>query len=189
MENKDDFASKYKTLVETSPDCIKLFDTRGNLLYINPGGIREHSLGSLDEAIKSGWKMTDSVVSADIEKVNMAFDRAKNGEIVTFEVGHNDEADRDVCLETMAPVINEDGEVEAIFGVSRDISEMKNTEKELLEIKGNLEEEVRKKVGEMADKMDEVERINEIMVDRELVMIRLKGEIEKLKKELSEKGK
>ena len=185
IEKQGDILSKYKVLTETSPDCIKLMDTDGNLIYINPGGVKEHDLGSLENALKIGWKMTDSIIGDDLDKVQDAFNKAKSGEIATVEIRHTrDGSDRDVCMETIAPVLDENGDVEAIFGVSRDITEIKRTEEELIRVKNNLEEEVKKRTKALENKVGDMERINDVLVNRELEMIRLKKENKKLKEQL-----
>ncbi|MFC1638235.1 PAS domain-containing protein [Patescibacteria group bacterium] len=187
IEKQEEVLRRYKVLTETSPDCIKLMDVDGNLTYINPGGIKEHDLGSLENALETRWKMIDSVVGEDVERVQDALDRAKAGEVVTIEVRHTrDGSDRDVCMETIAPVVGENGKVEAIFGVSRDITDMKKVEDELIRVKNNLEEEVKKRTMALEQKVSVMERINNVLVNRELEMIKLKKEIKQLRGQLGE---
>lgn len=119
-----DSEARYKTVVETSPDCVKLFDLGGNLIFINQGGLKEHGLKNLKEAKK--WNFWSSVVEDDRDKLRAAFARAANGKAGTLEVRHTPEgSDREVCLLTLSPVKNEKGETISVFGVSRDISEIK----------------------------------------------------------------
>jgi PAS domain S-box-containing protein len=177
---------EYRVLAETSPDCIKLLDVDGNLLYINPAGLEEHGLDSLEDAQKRGWRMEDDVAEIDLNKVRGAFEKAVNGEVNTIEIKHNDHSDRDFCLETMAPVKDENGEVVAVFGVSRDISQIKNAEEELIRSRDELEKVVTERTKELKGKIEELEKINEIMTGRELKMIELKDEIRKLKEQKKE---
>ncbi|OGF27688.1 hypothetical protein A2303_00465 [Candidatus Falkowbacteria bacterium RIFOXYB2_FULL_47_14] len=115
---------KYKALAETSPDCIKLFDPEGRLLYINKAGLEEHGLKSIEEA--TDWDYFGCMVEKDRGKFRKTFEKALAGETSTIEIEHTPEgANRDVCLETMTPVRNKKGEVEAVYGVSRDISDLK----------------------------------------------------------------
>lgn len=39
---------RYKSLAETSPDCIKLFDMDRKLIYMNSGGLREHRVRDIE---------------------------------------------------------------------------------------------------------------------------------------------
>ena len=59
--------------------------------------------------------------------------------------------------------------------------------KELKELAENLEEKVKERTGELQKRVEELERFHKLTVGRELKMIELKKEIERLKKEL-EKG-
>jgi len=53
---------------------------------------------------------------------------------------------------------------------------------ELEEVKTSLEREVAKQTSDLQMKVDELQRVNKVMVGRELRMAELKGEIEKLRK-------
>lgn len=133
---------KYKVLTETSPDCIKLFDINGNLLYINPGGLKEHGLKSLDEALKKNWQAADTLVDDDKLKFKKALKDAAKGIISTIEIRHTKKgADREACLEIIAPV-KDKNKVIAIYGVSRDITESKRIVRELVKSKEDLEKEL-----------------------------------------------
>jgi len=60
--------------------------------------------------------------------------------------------------------------------------------KELRELAEGLEEEVKRRTKEIQERVEELERFHRLAVGRELKMVALKEEIEKLKKEL-EKGR
>jgi PAS domain S-box-containing protein len=134
LEQKIKDEHTYQVLVDTSPDCIKLFDLEGNLLFINKGGLKEHNLESSEKAVADKWKAIETLVEEDRPKLLKAFEEAKKGNITDIEIRHTHEgANRDVCLETIAPVKDEAGNIIAIFGVSRDISYLKKIEKQLEE--------------------------------------------------------
>lgn len=185
MKNLHDFSDineKFKVLTETSPDCIKLFDINGKLLYINPGGLAEHNLKNLDEAINKNWLAIETVIEEDREKFKDALsDAAASGKISSIEIRHTKEgSDREVCLETVAPVKDSNGKIIGIFGVSRDVSELKKIENELNEAKKGLEEKVNERTKELNIKLEELEKTNKIIMGRELRMIELKNRISDL---------
>ncbi|MFH1783238.1 MAG: ATP-binding protein [Candidatus Omnitrophota bacterium] len=123
-----DSEEKYRTLTETSPDCIKLFNLKGELVFINKGGMKEHRLKDMEEAKK--WSLLDGIIEEDKDNFKNAFNEAVRGNISTVEIRHTEEGSvREECRETMAPVIGEDGRIEYIFGVSRDISDIKSLER------------------------------------------------------------
>jgi PAS domain S-box-containing protein len=119
---------KFRTLVDSSPDCIKMFDLDGKLIYLSPGGRQEHKLEK--EADVVGWDYASSVEKEHIPEFKKAFEKAKNGETSTIEIKHVSGKSRaEWCLMTLTPIKNAKGEVINIFGVSRDISERKKTER------------------------------------------------------------
>lgn len=182
--NEQEIIKKYQVLTETSPDCIKLFDTKGKLLYINPGGLYEHGLESLEDALTQNWQAIETVVEKDRPKFEEAMKKAvEDGLISTIEIEHNDTVKtRDFCLETIAPVKDDTGNIIGIFGVSRDITEMKKAEAEINRSKTNLETEIEARTKELKNKVEELERMNKIMVNRELKMIELKEKMAYLEK-------
>jgi len=174
---------RYKVLIETSPDCMKLFDIDGNLIYINPAGVKENYLTSLEEALSSKWNIIDSVVDEDKPKVKKAFQEAVNNRKTTsLEIRHvENTSNREVCLETIIPIESE-GKLIGVFGVCRDITKIKKMEKDLLNSKIELEKKVEDRTKELAEKINELKKINEIMTGREIKMIELKKQIEEMKK-------
>lgn len=70
-------------------------------------------------------------------------------------------------------------EIEAVLEIRT-----KARTRELKELTESLEEKVRERTKELQGKINELERFNKLVVGRELKMIELKNEIEKLKKEL-----
>lgn len=63
----------------------------------------------------------------------------------------------------IAPILNKEGEVEFFVGIERDVTKEVNYKKEI------------------ENKVSELSRINELMIGREIKMVELKEEIEKLK--------
>jgi PAS domain S-box-containing protein len=152
---------KYKILVESSPDCIKFFDLKGNLTFINEGGKKEHYLKT-EEDVKN-FKPIDSVIEEDRPKFIKAFEEAKRGISSEIEIRHTNEgADRDVCLETITPIRDHMQNVIGILGVSRDLTERKKTERKL------------------KDEYDEKNKLYKLTIGRELNMIDLKKRIVEL---------
>ncbi|HLC87170.1 MAG TPA: PAS domain-containing protein [Candidatus Nanoarchaeia archaeon] len=167
---KKEAEERYKALVVNSPDCIKLFDLDGSIIFINEAGLKEHNLKSLDEAKK--WRAEDSLVPEDKKKFQEAFKGAIKGEASTFELIHTKVgSNRERCLESFVPVRDSSGEIAYIFGVSRDISELFKT----------------KEASEKKTK--ELERFANLSVGREKRMIELKKKIKELEEELKKRGK
>lgn len=132
LEEMKKSEARYRTFIETSPDCIKFFDLKGNLLFINRGGLKEHKIKSLKEALKIGWKAIESIAPKDRAKFTNAIRDAKNGKISVIEIEHTkDRSIREACEETITPIRDFQNKIIGILGVSRDISEKKRAEEEL----------------------------------------------------------
>jgi|GEM_PF-2584143 len=126
---------KYRILSEMSPDCIKLFDLTGKLLYVNRSGRIEHGIGEHEDI--GAWSFMHTVDSSFRPEVKKAMEDAVRGKTVTLEIKHDPEScakdspigcgARGWCMVTFAPVLDEKGKPEAIFGVSRDVTKMKET--------------------------------------------------------------
>ncbi|HLC47262.1 MAG TPA: PAS domain S-box protein [Candidatus Nanoarchaeia archaeon] len=115
---------RYKTLTENSPDCIKIMDKKGNILFMNQGGLKEHHLKDLEEARK--FDILSSVMKDDRKRLENALKKAFAGKINTIEIKHIHEGSRNsYCLETFSPIKDSDGRITTVQGISRNITEQK----------------------------------------------------------------
>jgi hypothetical protein len=138
---------------------------------MSPGGLKEHNFKSLEEAVGFDW--TETVVSEQREEVRSIIKQSiKEKRPLALDVKHLPEfADREWCHFIVNPVFDKKGEVKYFVGISRDISERKKSEEELQK---NLAEQ---------------DRVNGIMMGRELKMIELKKENTELKAALERNRK
>ncbi|MBN2245699.1 MAG: PAS domain-containing protein [Candidatus Aminicenantes bacterium] len=81
------------------------------------------------------------------------------------------------------PVKDENGKIVKVEGSFQDISKRKQTEKELIQLKDNLEKEVAEKTRELKERILELERFHDATINREIRMNELREEIERLKRE------
>jgi len=72
----------------------------------------------------------------------------------------------------------------AIEGIIRDVTELKQREKEIEHYRSHLEELIEVRTQELAEKNESLERMNKLFVGRELKMRELKKEIKTLKSQL-----
>ncbi|HBM45396.1 MAG: hypothetical protein UT05_C0013G0013 [Parcubacteria group bacterium GW2011_GWF2_38_76] len=117
---------KYKSLVESSVDCIKFFDKQGDLIFINNGGRKEHNLINEDDT--KNFKAIDTIIEEDKSKFIKAFEEAKKGISSEIEIRHTKEgSNREFCLETISPVKDSTQNIIGILGVARDLTEHKKS--------------------------------------------------------------
>ncbi|MFH1839479.1 MAG: ATP-binding protein [Patescibacteria group bacterium] len=174
------------TLIESSPDCIKLLDPKGRLLHLSKGGLREHGFKSNKETV--GWNYLATIEKKHLPAIKAALKNALSGKITTFEVEHVKDkkikgvANRDWCEMTFSPVRDAQGKVKNILVVSRDISDKKQIQEKqheldllktkfitvvshqlrtpLSAISWNLEAILGKEMGDVAKGQEEVLRLS-----------------------------
>ena len=100
-------------------------------------------------------------------------------DVKNYEVKHNFQTIGDKTIELNAKQIDS---VQLIILAMEDITEKRTLETKLSEYTKVLEIKVAERTKELADRIKELERINKIIVGREMKMIELKKELEKLKK-------
>lgn len=151
-------------LMDVSPMCIKLFDGKGNLIFINKFGRKEHNISDNDDISK--WDWVGSIKKEYQDEVKEKFSNILNGSpIENVEFEHTEEgSDHEWCSGALSSVKDDSGIVSGVLFYSIDVSARKDAEKK-----------------ERED-TEEIKKMNSFMMDRELKMIDLKKQIEELQK-------
>lgn len=121
-----------KTILETEPECIKMLDIKGYLIDMNPAGLQMIEADNL-EMVKdqSVLNIIDEPYRNSFRSLNQSIFKGNSGKL-EFEITGLKGTKR--WLETHAvPFKNASGEIIALLGVTRDISDKKKAEKELQE--------------------------------------------------------
>lgn len=119
-----DSETRLRAIIESEPECVKLQARDGTVLEINPAGLR---LVDADEPEDIIGKRIYSVVAPDY----VAFYREKMrrvfaGESVVYEFKSITLKGRECWMETHAvPLRDREGEVYALLGITRDVTEHK----------------------------------------------------------------
>ena len=130
------------TIIESSPDCIKLLDLEGNLKYMNKGGQEKLEIKDIKAYLNKSW--IDLWQGEDNINARMAVDTAIKGAMGKFRGYSPTETGIprwwDVII---TPLWGSNEKVEQLLAVSRDITEQKQMEVQLrqsrkLESIGNL---------------------------------------------------
>ena len=130
--------TSFKTLAENSPDIINRIDKEFKTVYINPAIIEisgkppEHFMGKSIDKLGIPREFTVPLKEKSIK----AF---KTGEIQEFETEMLTVKGLKIFYTYLAPEFDESGEVNTVFTVSHDITELKQAEKQLKETIQELE--------------------------------------------------
>jgi PAS domain S-box-containing protein len=150
---------KLKTIIDNSTDNIFMLDKEYKYIMVNSVVARNFGLTTKDIIGKSVLDMfPEQGASELIRNVKTVFDTGKNLNTDEKIIIHGNETYHNSSL---SAVKNEHEEVIAVVGSVRDITDRKIKEDALLE------------------KVDELEKINRMMVSRELKMVELKKQLEK----------
>jgi len=127
--------AKYRTLFENSLDVIYISDKKGNLVEINPAGLRLFGY-SYEELV--GRKPDQMYADANDRKHFFSLLRGKKG-VKDFEINLK-KKDGSVIfgLETANAMLDKDGHMNGFQGIIRDISERKQAEAERKSLEAQL---------------------------------------------------
>jgi PAS domain S-box-containing protein len=153
----------FREIAERSFDTIFLTDIAGNLTYISPSAEKTF-LRKDSEAL--GKQINVFIKEPEKKRVAELFDTVlKKGHLEGVEMKMIRGDGTLIDMEVNASVIKKNGKPEGLQGVMHNITKRK---------------EMEKKLGE---RNEELEKINKLMVGREMRIIELKKEVEALKKE------
>lgn len=134
---------RYRNLVEMSPDAITLFESNGTILMLNRRAVILYGLEKAEEAI--GKSVFDYVAEEDIEETKNAL-----AQVLTTREIHTGEyklkrKDGSIFIGEIfgGPLVDSQGNIEAVLVVSRDITQRK--------IEDNALRESEERFRELAD--------------------------------------
>jgi PAS domain S-box-containing protein len=123
--------NQIKTILETEPECIKQLNQKGELLYMNPAGLAMIEADSL-EMVKG--ESVINIIKAEYKKdFKKQIEDVFNGQTrkLIFEITGMKGTHR--WLETHAvPFKDIEGNIISLLGVTRDITERKKAEEDLI---------------------------------------------------------
>ena len=137
---------RLRTIVETEPECVAVLGTDGLLLDMNPAGLAMIEADSLEQV--RGEPLDRIVVPEHRDAFRALTEKVSHGESGTLEFAISGLKGARRWLETHAvPLRNIRGEIHGLLGLTRDITERRETEealrtslKELADLKFALDE-------------------------------------------------
>ena len=127
----------YRSVLEASPDCLKIIDTSGRLEYMNAKGCELLEVDDFSHLVGTEWS---ALWSADNKRsVLNAIAAARNGDSVRFEAfGTTAKGTFKWWDVLVSPILDHRGQAHRIFAASRDITEGKRINARLRESQARL---------------------------------------------------
>lgn len=133
---------RYDSIFEHNPDLVCLFDTEGRLLRTNPAA--EQMTGySMDMFLNKSF--TAFLNRKDALKIRCAFKRALEGTPQTVECSLRHRNGHSIWLSTTIVPLAVDGNVVDVYTISKDMTEYRKAQRELLQAKREAEQAAQSK--------------------------------------------
>lgn len=123
---------RYDSIFEHNPDMVCMFDLNGRLLRTNPAAER---VTGYESGAYLGRPFTQFLSRRDSLKIRSCFARALQGTPQTVECTIRHRSGQEIILSTTIVPMIADGKIADIYTISKDITEQKRTEKQLLQAK------------------------------------------------------
>ena len=130
---------KLRAILDTEPECVKVLDAAGHILDMNPAGLRMIDADSLDQVIgHCVYPLVKTPYREALKHLTQAVFSGESGTLM-FEITGLKGSSR--WVEThAAPLRDANGNVTALVGVTRDITNRRNAEQNQKQIENSLRE-------------------------------------------------
>ena len=147
LRRSEEFAAR---LIESSRDCIKILDLKGHLLSINAHGMTALEICNFGPLLGSPW--VEFWDGNDREHAKAALEQARQGQVGRFTgyfptMQMNTPKWWDVSV---TAILDKDGQPEKLLAVSRDVTELIQTEQLLRQSHEHLEQQVAVRMRDLA---------------------------------------
>lgn len=140
---RDEMASRLRELANQTADVLWMFDGDwSELLFVNPAYEDVYG-GDIGELEADPMTFLDCVHPEDLDAVQAAMERLAAGESVEIEYRVNPDRNYNAWVWVQAEPIVEDGEVVRIVGFSRDVTDRRRRERQLVVIDNVLRHNLR----------------------------------------------
>ena len=117
----------FRSLVETSAECICNFDLEGNILYMSPAGLKCHNLAGNDVR---GLNWKDIVKPSYHASIEKTLEKARCGEVVQL-LYESELSDGTRWFDSVLnPIKDDSGKTITLLCISRDVTDRKELEEQ-----------------------------------------------------------
>ena len=149
-----------RSIIENSPDCIKVLDLEGLLQFMNPAGLKTMKITNFAEYLN--FPYLDFFQGENREAAREALDRARHGETGVFQAYYPTLEGTPKWWDVhVTPIFSSGGQVERLLSVSRDITGQKQVEEIMAQFQEHLATLVMERTAELSranEALDEARR-------------------------------
>jgi two-component system, sensor histidine kinase and response regulator len=148
-----------RNIVENNPDLIWMKNADGAYVTCNQR-LADVVGASVGEIIgKTDFDLFDKNVASSYVQTDKEALSAGKAVINEDDVVFGSDGHREVLETTKTPIYDEKGELIGVFGIARNISKRKETERELMDYRGHLEELVAQRTAQFQASVEEIEQL------------------------------
>jgi PAS domain S-box-containing protein len=148
-----------KTIIESSPDCLKILNKNGEIIFINQNGLCLLELEDSNLILNSAW--SDFWDEEQKEVVQDALKDALQGKESKFLAPCKTfKGNQKWWSVLVRPILNSKGKVIQILTVSRDITNERIIEEKISVLNENIENNIEVRTKELKKKNQELENAN-----------------------------
>ena len=147
LRRNEEFTTR---LIESSQDCIKVLDLNGHLLAMNMHGMAALEICDFGPLVGSPWaEFWDGL---DREQAKAAIEEARQGKVGRFTGFFPTTQTKTPAWWSVSitAILDKDGKPDKLLAVSRDVTELKQTEQSLRQSHEHLEQQVAARMRDLA---------------------------------------
>lgn len=155
--DKDASMARLKTIMESEPECVKTVNHKGELIDLNPAGLR--MLGATDVEQVRGTHLSMMVDAKDWPMYQKNMEAVFQGETVQWQFRCNSPCGAQRWMEQTAGPVRGDADPDVVtemVAITRDITDKKHDEGQLLTAKENAERASAAKTNFLANMSHEI---------------------------------
>ncbi|MDJ0842528.1 MAG: PAS domain S-box protein [Acidobacteriota bacterium] len=123
--------TRFQALLDNAPFCLHELDTSGKLLHINPSGLRMMEIDRPTDVVgRSFFELFQPPYTAMVRE---RFAKAIQGRYVEFEYCLARDGRQSYHASNFIPIPGQDGRIERVMGVTRDVTGRRRMEEEIIE--------------------------------------------------------